>query len=54
MTDHPTPEDDKLPETEANERFRKLVGNLVNTPHKPHVVKRERDKRKPNSASAPQ
>jgi len=31
------PEDDKLPEAEADARFQRLVGNLVNTPHKPHV-----------------
>jgi hypothetical protein len=32
-----TPKDpDKLPEQEADARFNKLVGNLVNTPHKPH------------------
>jgi hypothetical protein len=30
-------EDDKVPEHEAEERFNRLVGNLVNTPHKPHV-----------------
>jgi hypothetical protein len=37
MTDQPPePEDDKLPEAEADERFKRLVGNLVNTPHKPH------------------
>jgi hypothetical protein len=32
----PVPDDDKLPEAEADERFRRLVGNLVNTPPKPH------------------
>ncbi len=32
-----TPKDsDKLPEAEAESRFNRLVGNLVNTPHKPH------------------
>jgi hypothetical protein len=37
MTDHPLEsEDDKLPEAEADERFNRLVGNLVNTPHAPH------------------
>jgi hypothetical protein len=37
MTDKPpVPEDDKLPEAEADARFKRLVGNLVNTPHKPH------------------
>jgi hypothetical protein len=35
MSDKPRPEDDKLPESEADERFRQLVGNLVQTPHKP-------------------
>lgn len=34
----PVPEDDKLPEAEADARFQRLVGNLVNTPHKPHKV----------------
>jgi hypothetical protein len=34
---HKPPDDsDKLPEAEAEERFNKLVGNLVRTPHKPH------------------
>lgn len=32
----PPKDDDKLPEREAEARFNKLVGNLVNTPHKPH------------------
>jgi hypothetical protein len=32
----PEPEDDKLPEAEADERFNRLVGSLVNTPHTPH------------------
>jgi hypothetical protein len=38
MTDKPLPipDDDKLPEAEAYARFQRLVGNLVNTPHKPH------------------
>lgn len=36
MTDKPSQDDDKLPEAEAEERFNRLVGNLVNTPHKPH------------------
>jgi hypothetical protein len=37
MTDTPqTPDDDSLPEAEADERFNRLVGNLVNTPHTPH------------------
>jgi hypothetical protein len=44
MPDTPK-DDDKLPEDEATARFNKLVGNLVNTPHKPHKdepKKRER------------
>lgn len=28
--------DAKLDESEADARFKRLVGNLVNTPHKPH------------------
>jgi hypothetical protein len=32
----PPKEDDKLPEAEAEARFNRLVGKLVNTPHKPH------------------
>jgi hypothetical protein len=35
MTDNPKDED-KLPDAEAEARFKALVGNLVNTPHKPH------------------
>ena len=35
MADLPK-DDDKLPDAEAEERFKRLVGNLVNTPHKPH------------------
>jgi hypothetical protein len=30
-------DDDKLPDAEAEDRFKRLVGNLVNTPHKPHA-----------------
>jgi len=40
MADAPPKEDDKLPEREAEARFNKLVGNLVNTPHKPHKDQR--------------
>jgi hypothetical protein len=36
MADKPLPEDDKLPEAEAEERFNRTLRNLVNTPHKPH------------------
>lgn len=37
MATEPTPkEPDNLPESEADARFKRLVGNLVNTPHKPH------------------
>jgi hypothetical protein len=32
----PPPDADKLPEAEAEARFKRLVGNLANTPHKPH------------------
>jgi hypothetical protein len=32
----PPKEDDKLPEAEAEARFNRLVGKLVNTPHQPH------------------
>ena len=35
MADTPE-ENDKLPEAEAEARFKRIVGNLVNTPHKPH------------------
>jgi len=35
MTDAPK-DPDKLPESDADARFKRLVGNLVNTPHKPH------------------
>jgi hypothetical protein len=38
MPSPPKPEADKLPEAEADARFKRLVGNLVNTPHKPHKV----------------
>lgn len=36
MTNQTPKDDDKLPEPEADARFKALVGNLVNTPHKPH------------------
>jgi hypothetical protein len=36
MAKHPTDDNAKLPESEAEARFKRLVGNLVNTPHKPH------------------
>lgn len=41
MTEKPptVPEDDKLPEAEADARFQRLVGSLVNTPPKPHTPK---------------
>ncbi|MDB5418573.1 MAG: hypothetical protein JWP50_1992 [Phenylobacterium sp.] len=41
MTDKPpaATDDDKLPEAEADERFKRLVGNLVNTPPQPHKPK---------------
>jgi hypothetical protein len=42
-----TDDKDKLPENEAEDRFNKLVGNLVNTPHKPH--KAPPDDRQPTS-----
>jgi hypothetical protein len=48
MTEKP-PEDDKLPEAEAEARFKRLVGNLVNTPHKPHVPKDAPDERAPEA-----
>lgn len=35
MTDKPKPSEN-LPEAEADERFNRLVGKLVNTPPKPH------------------
>ena len=35
MSDTPK-DDDKLPDEEAEARFKAIVGNLVNTPHKPH------------------
>jgi hypothetical protein len=38
MSDTPK-DDDKLPDEEAEARFNALVGNLVNTPHKPHKPK---------------
>jgi hypothetical protein len=47
MPEKPLLEDNKLPEPEADERFRRLVGNLVNTPHKPHE---SREKRGPKPA----
>jgi hypothetical protein len=37
----PPKETDKLPEAEAESRFRHLVGNLVNTPHKPHKAAKD-------------
>jgi hypothetical protein len=39
MSDKPLSDGDALPEDEANERFKRLVGNLVTTPHKPHKPK---------------
>ena len=38
MSDIPK-DDDKLPDEEAEARFKALVGNLVHTPHKPHKPK---------------
>jgi hypothetical protein len=28
--------DDKLPDAESDARFKRIVGNLLNTPRKPH------------------
>jgi hypothetical protein len=42
MKENPPPDSDKLPEAEAEERFRRLVGNLVNTPHQPHQPSQKR------------
>ena len=39
--EHPK-DDDKLPDEEAEARFKALVGNLVNTPHKPRKVEEPR------------
>jgi len=39
MYDKIPDDDDKLPDAEAEARFKRLVGNLVNTPHKPHKPK---------------
>jgi len=39
MTDKAPAPDDKLSEAEAESRFKHLVNNLVNTPHKPHKAK---------------
>ncbi len=36
MTDKPLSVDDQLPEAEAEERFKRMVSNLVGAPHKPH------------------
>ena len=30
--------DEELSEQETEDRFNRLVGNLVNTPHKPYVL----------------
>lgn len=38
-----TPADDRLPDVEAEERFKRLVGNLAKMPHKPHKLKEGRD-----------
>jgi hypothetical protein len=46
MSDKPLPDDDKLPEADAEERFNRTLRNLLNTPHKPH-------KDEPKTARAP-
>jgi hypothetical protein len=43
MTDKPHSEDDKLPDAEAEERFNRTVGNLLNTPADPHRAKKPRN-----------
>lgn len=43
MTDKPLEDDDKFPDAEAEERFKRLLGNLVNTPHTPHKPKEGRE-----------
>lgn len=45
-------DDDKLPEAEADERFNRLVGNLVNTPHTPHKPREAPDDHAPEGSRA--
>jgi hypothetical protein len=49
MTEKPpvASDDDTLPEAEADARFQRLVGNLVNTPHTPHKPAAEEPEQKP-------
>ena len=42
---------DKLPDAEADARFKRLVGNLVNTPHKPHKPHKPTDTPPPEKPS---
>jgi hypothetical protein len=42
----PGAESDQLPDAEADARFKRLIGNLVNTPHKPHRSQPNGDKSK--------
>lgn len=41
MSGDSPPEDDKREDADAE--FQRVLGNLVNTPHKPHVKKSETD-----------
>ncbi len=53
MTDKPPKvEDDTLPEAEADERFRRLVGSLVNTVPKPHDDMKLGQRPKPKARKA--
>ena len=43
MAEQPLLDDDNLPDAGAEERFKQLVGNLVNAPNKPHKPKEGRE-----------
>ena len=55
MTNEPTPEGDKLPDAEAEERFNRTLGNLANMAPAPRGAgKREPSKPDSRPVSAPE
>ena len=39
-------DEDRLPDAEAEARFKRIVGNLVNTPHKPQAPRKDAQRRR--------
>jgi hypothetical protein len=51
MTDKPLPDDDQLPEAEADARFNQAIKNALATPPRPHKPKQGKESKAPKSVS---